>query len=50
MVTIDHVDGEVLGPGVAVEASPDNRPVLGPGVAGVGGRVHSQHGKMTVPP
>ena len=42
-VRIDHVDGELLGPRVAVEPGADQRAVLGPGVAGIGGRVHAQN-------
>ena len=43
MVGVDHVDGEVLRPRVAVEAGAEHGAVLGPAVAGVGGRVHAEH-------
>src|SRR5450755_4182053 len=39
---VDDIDGEGLCPRVPVEAGPDHRSVLGPGVAGVGRRMHAE--------
>ena len=44
---VDHLDGELLRPGVAVEAGADQRAVLGPAVTGIGGRVHAQDTEAT---
>ena len=50
MVLVDDVDGELLGPRVAVEARPEHRAVLGPGVAGVGGGVDAEQAERALAP
>jgi len=50
MGLIDHIDGEALGPRVTVEAGPEHGPVLGPGMAGVGGRMHTQDTQVAAAP
>ena len=49
-LAVDDVDGEVLGPGVAVEAGAEHGAVLGPGVAGVGGGVDAEDAQVALLP
>ena len=42
VAAVDHVDGEVLGPRVPVEARAEDLAVAGPGVAGVGGGMDAE--------
>ena len=48
MVGVDDVDGELLGPGMAVEAGAEHVAVLGPRVAGVGGGVDAEEAQRPV--
>ena len=48
MVGVDDVEVHRHRPGMAVEAGPDQLAVVGPAVAGVGGRVDRQHRERPV--